>query len=311
MVQLLDYEACKRLEKEYGRNPLMELIHTCYLPIENRMSNCCFSCVELWLNTLTWMDYVVALDERERGGHLERLWNYVYGDLRREATHASRTFTDMELQEATSCLLLFLAVCLRGSDQPALFFRSDSLFSQAQSHYAQSADLVNAILDAYTDEVSCFIKDYLDSGIHACELLSGKGSEIKPFHLSQRKKAELKERATRVLSFMKGSVKGSEVAVMKRADYDRMIQAISLFIDQGKLVANLPPLETKLKVDELRYSFYLLWKNHWNPYVGRDQVVDFLKATFAQFNPATKETISKKFSKRPEGYDYIPEGAER
>ena len=114
-----------------------------------------------------------------------------------------------------------------------------------------------------------------------------------------------------MLSFMKGSVKGSEVVVMKRADYDRMIQAISLFIDQGKLVANLPPLETKLKVDELRYSFYLLWKNHWNPYVGRDQVVDFLKATFAQFNPATKETISKKFSKRPEGYDYIPEGAER
>ena len=83
MVQLLDYEACKRLEKEYGRNPLMELIHTCYLPIENRMSNCCFSCVELWLNTLTWMDYVVALDERERGGHLERLWHSVYGDLRR------------------------------------------------------------------------------------------------------------------------------------------------------------------------------------------------------------------------------------
>lgn len=310
MTRLLAYDERKRLQGDYRNNPLMQLIVKSYLPIANRMNDFRFSPEELWLNTLMEIARLAALDEREREDHLARLWDELYADLRDDAHHEQRPSAAEELRQATSCVLLFVAVGLRGSDQPELYLYADSLFAQAAEHYAQSAELVSAICSALTEEVGCFVQDYLASGIRVGELLSGKGTEIKPRHLSQRQKAELKERATMLLGFMKGKIRGSEEAVMKRADFDRLIEAIKRLIDRGRVEVEQPLLETGLKVDELRYTFYLLWK-HWSPYVEREQVVDLLKATFAKFEFSSKETISKKFATRPEGYDYIAEGPER
>lgn len=310
MKRLLTTEIRKSYRQRYASDPLLTVVDKAYKGMEREMDSLRFSPEEIWLNCFCELDRLAMRPE----GALKKagtLWDSLFCDLRGEAEETDRRFVREELETATSCILYVLAVCLMATDLPELKACVPTLFAQISAHsdfHAISSPLAATLCGGVKAGTECReimenVQTYLRRKRYISlelENAEDRDSNILP-KVSRLNRSEAAGRVKKRLAFMSGATKKEKIPIMKAEDFRRMMEAVEYLIDNGSVQRLEAGIPTRMPLNHLRYTFYLVWEKDAR-FIARNLWIDFLTATFSQFQNQTADSLYRSFSKKPADY---------
>ncbi len=92
--------------------------------------------------------------------------------------------------------------------------------------------------------------------------------------------------------------------IMKDEDFERLKEYVTILIRDEKVPDDIEPFPTlNIGNGYIKYTFYLIHKELYTIKPQKPYFVEFIKATFRQFENAELSTIKAKFAQKPTHYD--------
>lgn len=148
-----------------------------------------------------------------------------------------------------------------------------------------------------------YVKGYIDKRIFISEKLDTPQSYVDPIKplATPKDRLKAKEGVKKRLEFMNGVLPDGETMIMTTANYYKMIEAVEYLIENNVVKKQDTKIMTYLSVAELRYTFYLVYKNE-GKCIKRELWLEFLGETFSKMQD-NQTSLPKHFSDKPDGYD--------
>lgn len=161
--------------------------------------------------------------------------------------------------------------------------------------------------------VRIFRYEYKETLVHFYEYLIKRRNELqgqtgvvdnKPKkQQTQRTAKEEIEIALNFISFMDGA-NPNNIRIMESEEFERLKGYVTTLIKDQKLPDNIQPFDAlNISAGHIRYTFYRIHKKLYGIKPRKTYFIDFLKKTFRQFDSSARETVSTKFSQKPNSYD--------
>lgn len=301
MRRLLTTASKRSIKDAFKGNAVFRTIDAAYKEQETRMGTLRFSPEEIWVNCFIGFDQILKNPD-DIGEITRRMWYDTFCELRDDAKEASREFENEELETATSCIVYSIIACMTASDDWEIIKHTATLMNQIAEH----TDLDSIVLpfDNNTENnFAGYIQKYISTGKYISDRLESPKSYADPIIPvgTPQERTKAKEGVKKRLEFMKGYLPDSETLIMTSSNFNTMIEAVEYLIENDVVKKQESKIRTNLSVEQLRYTFYLVFKNE-GKCVSRQLWLDFLGETFSQMQN-NKASLSKHFSDKPAEYD--------
>ncbi len=162
-----------------------------------------------------------------------------------------------------------------------LIFESSQDINYYEEHYMEIVDLINNLTYGAADSESNIIP--------ANQIEPIKNSPSKPERTINIEPTV----AEKYLFFLNGkSLTGKQY--LNEADYLRLLDYTNYFMDKLELPLNIDPIKSpNLRSGELRYSFYLMFKDKYPHWDIPETLFDFLSKVFPMLNDPNKNDFRK------------------
>lgn len=301
MRRLLTTDSKRSVKEAFKGNAVFRTIDAAYKEQETQMATLRFSPEEIWINCFIGFDQILKTRD-EIGEITSRMWNNTFIELRDDAQEASRDFKKEELETATSCIVYSIIACMTASEDWEMIRHTYALMDQIAEH-SELESIIQPFDNNIERNFAEYVQSYIKTGKYLSDILDGPQSYVDPINPigNRMDRNEAKVSVKRRLEFMKGFLPDSETKIMTSHDYNTMIEAVEYLIENNVVKKQVSKIQTYMPIGHLRYTFYLIFKNEAHC-VSRQLWLEYLGETFSQMQD-NKDSISKHFSDKPNGYD--------